>query len=67
MYTFIALAILHCRDKAGLSDYDTEEFGDSNNHGKVYEDEIIWRIVKIASRILGMINSYGRRQLFTLP
>ena len=53
---FTCVALFCCREEAGLSHTDTEEFCDSDNHGKVYEDEVIWKIVKIASRILGMIN-----------
>ena len=44
------------RNEAELSDSDTEEFCDADNHGKVYEDELIWRIVNIASRVLGMMD-----------
>lgn len=41
------------RTEAGLSSDDADEFCDSENHGKVYEDELIWKILKIASRVLG--------------
>ena len=58
-----ASTIFACRAEAGLSSDDTAEFCDAENHGKVYEDELIWKILKIASRVLGMI--IDLRYLFT--
>lgn len=55
LYIMMSVWIFRKRDEAGLSENNTEEFCDSDNHGKVYEDDMIWRIVKIASRVLGMM------------
>lgn len=58
-----ASPIFACRTEAGFSSDDSAEFCDAENHGKVYEDELIWKILKIASRVLGMI--IDLRYLFT--
>lgn len=57
---------LSSRIEAELSNNDTAEFCDPENHGKVYEDELIWKILKIASRILGMMIDIRCLFTFTL-